>query len=212
MSRRLPIYILIDTSGSMHGEPIQAVNVGLQAMLSALRRDPHAMDSVYLSVIAFDISVAELFPLTPLETVQIPEITTPRSGPTHLGDALSLVLERAGRDVRVTTRDRKGDWRPMLFIMTDGSPSDMARFEEMVPRVRHFPFAKVIACAAGPKARTDFLTRITDTVVRLDTTDSTAFAGFFKWVSDSVGMQSQSMGRGTSNTLPPPPAEIQIVI
>ncbi|MCI5168316.1 MAG: tellurium resistance protein TerY, partial [Candidatus Electrothrix sp. GM3_4] len=45
MPRRLPIYIAIDTSGSMHGEAIQSVNVGVQAMLTALRQDPHALDS-----------------------------------------------------------------------------------------------------------------------------------------------------------------------
>ena len=35
--RRLPVYILLDTSGSMKGEPIHSVNVGLQSMLSALK-------------------------------------------------------------------------------------------------------------------------------------------------------------------------------
>ena len=38
--RRLPVYLVIDTSGSMRGESIHAVNVGIQAMLSALRRIP----------------------------------------------------------------------------------------------------------------------------------------------------------------------------
>ena len=35
--RRLPVYLLIDCSGSMMGEPIEAVKVGLQTMTSALR-------------------------------------------------------------------------------------------------------------------------------------------------------------------------------
>ena len=37
--RRLPVYLLIDTSGSMRGESIHSVNVGVQAMLSALRQE-----------------------------------------------------------------------------------------------------------------------------------------------------------------------------
>ena len=53
MDRRLPIYLLIDSSGSMRGEPIQSVNVGLSAMLSALRQDPYALETVYLSIITF---------------------------------------------------------------------------------------------------------------------------------------------------------------
>lgn len=211
MSRRLPIYIAIDTSGSMYGEPIQSVNVGLQAMASALRQDPHALDSVFLSIITFDIEVKEIFPLTPLEQVQIPEIVCPRSGPTYLGEAIALVVERVKRDVVLSTEDRKGDWRPMLFLMTDGSPSDTARFNEIIPELKKCHFAKIIACAAGPKAKTEYLKQITDTVVSLDTTDSTAFASFFKWVSASVEMKS--IGAGSQDTtLPPPPDEIMLVL
>lgn len=211
MSRRLPIYIAIDTSGSMYGEPIQSVNVGLQAMASALRQDPHALDSVFLSIITFDIEVKEIFPLTPLEQVQIPEIVCPRSGPTYLGEAIALVVERVKRDVVLSTEDRKGDWRPMLFLMTDGSPSDTARFNEIIPELKNCHFSKIIACAAGPKAKTEYLKQITDTVVSLDTTDSTAFASFFKWVSASVEMKS--IGAGSQDTtLPPPPDEIMLVL
>lgn len=65
--RRLPVYILLDTSGSMRGEPIHSVNVGLQSMLSALRQDPYALESVYLSVITFDIEAKVYLPLTPLD-------------------------------------------------------------------------------------------------------------------------------------------------
>ena len=59
MSRRLPVYLLIDSSGSMHGEPIHAVNVGISSMLSALRQDPYALESVHLSLITFDREVKE---------------------------------------------------------------------------------------------------------------------------------------------------------
>ena len=49
--RRLPVYLLIDTSGSMHGEAIEAVRNGLQVLVSALRQDPYALETAYLSVI-----------------------------------------------------------------------------------------------------------------------------------------------------------------
>ena len=52
--RRLPVYILLDTSGSMHGEPIEAVKNGMQILLSTLRQDPYALETAYLSLIAFD--------------------------------------------------------------------------------------------------------------------------------------------------------------
>ncbi|MDR0507517.1 MAG: tellurium resistance protein TerY, partial [Dysgonamonadaceae bacterium] len=52
--RRLPVYILIQTSGAMRGEPIEAIKVGLETMVSSLRQDPFALESVHLSVITFN--------------------------------------------------------------------------------------------------------------------------------------------------------------
>jgi len=46
--RRLPIYILIDCSGSMCGEPIEACRQGLKALLADLRSDPQALETAYL--------------------------------------------------------------------------------------------------------------------------------------------------------------------
>lgn len=210
--RRLPIYIVIDTSGSMNGEPIASVNVGLQAMVHALRQDPHALDSVYLSLITFDNEVKEIFPLTPLDQVQVPEITCPKSGATNLGAALELTINSIEKNVHRSSANHKGDWRPMLFIMTDGAPSDTACFNEMVVKIRSREFGKIIACAAGSRAKEAFLKQITDTVVSLDTTDSAAFASFFKWVSASVEQSSVTAGSHNTSALPPPPAEIQVVI
>ena len=70
MGRRLPVYMLIDTSGSMRGEPIESVKVGLEAMLSILRQEPYALDTVNISIITFDREVKVLAPLTPLEDFQ----------------------------------------------------------------------------------------------------------------------------------------------
>jgi hypothetical protein len=75
--RRLPVFILLDTSGSMRGEPIHSVNVGLQAMLSALRQDPYALESVHLSIITFDIEAKEYLPLTPIDEVKLGEVVVP---------------------------------------------------------------------------------------------------------------------------------------
>jgi uncharacterized protein YegL len=66
----------------------------------------------------------------------------------------------------------------------------------------------VIACAAGFKADATALQRLTDTVVSLDTMDSSTFSQFFQWVSATVSANQQN----NNSALPPPPAEINIVI
>ena len=83
--RRLPVYLLVDTSGSMHGEAIEAVRNGLQVLVSALRQDPYALETAYLSVIAFNSEARQLTPLTELMSFQVPDIQA--SGTTALGGA-----------------------------------------------------------------------------------------------------------------------------
>lgn len=209
--RRLPVYILIDTSGSMHGEPIESVKVGLEAMISSLRQDPYALETVNISIITFDRAVKQILPLTPLDMLQLPEITTPDSGPTHTGQALKMLCESVDREVHLSTPDRKGDWMPLLFIMTDGKPSDIQLYNEMIPEVAKRHFAGIVACAAGMKAKTEPLKQLTKDVFTLDTLDSTSFKKFFKWMSDTIGVGNRSIGATDDLVLPPPPAEVNVV-
>ncbi len=211
-TRRLPVYILLDTSGSMRGEPIHSVNVGLQAMLSALRQDPSALESVHLSIITFDMEAREYLPMTPLDQVRFVDVTVPDSGATFMGAALEMLVERVERDVRKSSPDAKGDWRPLVFLMTDGSPSDLHAFREAIPAVKACNFGSILACAAGPKAKQQHLLELTDRVVTLDTMDAAAFSGFFKWVSASVAIGSSSSGVSGDVSLPPPPPEVQLVL
>ena len=87
----------------MRGEAITSVNVGLNALISYLRQDPQANESVSISIITFDKDVKNIVPLTEIVDIQMPEIVAPESGPTHLGRALELLCEKIDKEVISTT-------------------------------------------------------------------------------------------------------------
>ena len=211
--RRLPVYLLLDTSGSMFGEPIEAVKNGVQVLVSTLRSDPYALETAYLSVITFNSSAQQVTPLTELSSFQQPNFEA--SGCTALGEALALLANKVDVEVVKTTADVKGDWKPLVFIMTDGEPTD--DLSKGITEFKKRKFGMVVACAAGQGAHTDTLKKITECVVQLDTADSATIKSFFKWVSASVSTGSQKVeDAGVEVTglseLPPPPPEVNIVV
>lgn len=211
--RRLPVYLLLDTSGSMYGEPIEAVKNGVQTLISTLRGDPYALETAYVSIITFNSSAQQISPLTELAAFQQPSINA--GGGTALGGALSLLAQKIDTEVIKTTTEVKGDWRPLVFIMTDGVPTD--DLSKGLSEFKRRKYGMVVACAAGQGASTDTLKQITENVVQLDTADSATIKSFFKWVSASISTSSKSIEdtaceATTMSELPPPPPEVNIVV
>lgn len=211
--RRLPVYLLVDTSGSMHGEAIEAVRNGLQVLVSALRQDPYALETAYLSVIAFNSDARQLTPLTELPSFQIPDIQA--SGTTAMGGALSLLADCIRREVVQGSAEVKGDWKPVVFLLSDGAPTD--DLDRGIADLKGVKTGTFVACAAGADADSATLKKITETVVSLDTADANSIKSFFQWVSSSISVTSQKIDlgkepQGGMSELPPPPPELNIVL
>lgn len=213
MHRKLPVYLLIDTSGSMSGEPIEAVKNGVQLLVSTLRQDPHALETAYLSIIGFGSDATVLSPLTELAAFQPPALVA--SGTTSMGASLKLLATQIDKEVTKTTSDTKGDWKPLVFLMTDGHPTD--DWQVGLAELRKRKVGTIVVCAAGQECDKSVLKQITEIVVRLDTADSSTIGAFFKWVSASISVGSQKVDAdGKEMTgiddLPPPPKEINLVV
>ena len=211
--RRLPVYLLLDTSGSMTGDPIEAVKSGLQMLIASLRQDPYALETAYISVITFSSDAKQIVPLTELSQFQAPNIEA--AGTTAMGESLALLADCVQREVKKGTADQKGDWKPVVFMLSDGSPTD--DLEKGIAALRTIRTGAFVCCAAGQSADTTALKKISEIVVNLDTADSTSIKSFFKWVSSSISVSSQKVEQGKKEVagledLPPPPPEVNVVM
>src|ERR1700674_699651 len=112
--RRRPVYLLLDTSSSMFGAPIQAVQQGVTLIHRELLNNPHAIETVYLSVITFDTTAKQIVELPSGEDFTPPTLTA--DGNTALGSAITLLNESLDRELHANTEGRKGDYRPLIFM------------------------------------------------------------------------------------------------
>ena len=115
-------------------------------------------------------------------------------------------------EIQKSTEDKKGDWKPLLFIFTDGKPSDLQLYNDMIPKIKAINFGTIVGCAAGHKAEISFLKQITEHVVHLNNTDSQTLKSFFKWVSETIEQGNKSVDSTDDILLPPPPSEVNLVI
>ena len=120
--RRLP-FIYSSTPAALCTESLlRLVKNGVQTLISTLRSDPYALETAYISIITFNSSAQQVTPLTELAAFQQPNIDA--SGCTALGGALELLSQKIDSEITKTTAEVRGDWRPLIFIMTDGVPTD----------------------------------------------------------------------------------------
>lgn len=197
--RRLPVYFVLDISESMVGEPIAHVQEGMRRIIQDLRNDPYALETVYVSVIAFAGKAACLSPLEELYKFYPPEL--PIGDGTSLGEALTFLMKDMDRSLQKTTMEAKGDWKPIIFLFTDGIPTDDPSKAIKTWNKKYRQHCNMVAVSIGDGADTYVLGQLTDSVLRLNETDSNSFTQFFKWVTASIKTSSMSVSDAADDGL-----------
>ena len=190
--RRLPVYLLVDCSESMAGDPFNSVCSGIDDLIRFMRNDPQCLETVFISVITFSNTAKKLLPLTEVAQIRLPQMAL-GSG-TALGEALEIFEKSISEDVVKSSPERKGDYKPLCFILSDGEPT--GKWEEAAERVKNRINGKkafIMAIACGPDVSVSKFKRITDDVIHAKELSSSSFKEIFKWVSTSVSTASQAV-------------------
>ena len=199
---RCPCLLLLDTSTSMHGRPIAELNDGLQIFRSELAADAMATQRVEIGVVTFGpvriqggFQTADLFSPPVLEA----------NGDTPLGAAIEQGLEMLEARKRAYREAGVSYYRPWVFLITDGAPTD--NWRNAAARVRE-------GDSAGRKAFSFFAVGVEGadmrTLTQICSPDrpplklkGLSFRELFTWLSSSLGGVAKSQP-GQMVALPSP--------
>ncbi|QZT38859.1 hypothetical protein K5X82_08140 [Halosquirtibacter xylanolyticus] len=192
--RKLPVFFLVDLSESMIGEPIDLVYKGMERLLRSLKKNPYALETVWIEVIGFAGKGKILEPYEELPLYYPPDF--PIGGGTSLGAGLDLLMQEIDCHVKRSTYQSKGDWKPLVFLFTDGQPTDdykisLSKWQEFYKNRCH-----TLVATLGKSVSNELLSPLADQAILLDGEQDKCFESYFKWLTDSIINSSIQVSEG----------------
>ena len=186
---RCPCVLLLDTSGSMGGAPIQELNAGLKAFQEALLEDSLAKLRVEVAIITFGEGVTLAQDFVTAENLQVPTLYA--DGLTPMGTAINLALDKLDERKQTYKTNGISYYRPWVFLITDGEPTD--QWQPAAGRVQQAEAGKKVAFFAvgvGEGVNTNVLAQISPRQpIGLK---GLQFKEMFVWLSSSLTSVSNS--------------------
>jgi uncharacterized protein YegL len=199
---RCPCLLLLDTSGSMNGRPIAELNAGLQTFKEELTSDAMASQRVEVAVMTFG-PVNVLSDFQTADTFQAPTLFP--TGDTPLGAAIMQGLDLLEQRKQVYKAAGVSYYRPWVFLITDGAPTDAyAAAAERVrqgdsPERKAFSFFAV-GVEGADMGKLSQICSLNRPPLKLQ---GLSFRELFTWLSSSLGGVARSQP-GQLVALPPP--------
>ena len=200
---RCPCVLLLDTSGSMQGEPIKALNEGLKTFEKDLVRDNLASRRVEVAVVTFDSDVRIVQDFITADKFEPPTLTA--QGYTHTGAAIHQALDMLQERKSQYKANGIAYYRPWVFMITDGEPQGEAKdiVDMAAGRIKDDENNKRVAFFAVGVENAN-MKRLGEIVVRTPVKlKGLNFVDMFQWLSQS--MQAVSHSKVDDQVALPPP-------
>ncbi len=199
---RCPCVLLLDTSESMAGEKIAALNQGIQLFKMMLVTNRLASRRIEVAILTFDDSVRCVSPFTTADQFVPPQLTA--QGKTHMGSGISGALDALATLKSQYRNNGISYFRPWVLMITDGEPKGEATelTNAAFHRVRQEEERRsLIFYAVGVMgANMRLLSRVSHRPPVL--LDGLNFNDMFTWLSSSMQQVSRSRGNDQVNVPP----------
>lgn len=221
--RKQLVYLIADTSGSMRGEPIKEVWNLYGGIIDVLKHDPYALETAYVSIITYARDV-EMTPFHEIYSFVMPDLPHITSGPKNCGQALDKLLDSYENEYVEETPYQKGDWTPIVFLATYGTPSDIAAFNHAVQKIKEInkngPKLRIYLLH-GDERKTEPYNSLTENIHLIKEFDASIVKQIISFVGieieceyihdDSIEFSPERVNND-STEIPPPPPEVNIVL
>jgi len=201
--RKLPVYLLLDTSWSMEGEPLRAVERGVEVFKTEVCDEPFARDTAKVAIITFS-SYATMRTDGLVPVADLPDLSLVADGITRLDLAFQAARESINAHVVKPKKGVcRGDWKPIIFVLTDGMPTDASgeygtlsaqrewkkkRLELVDPPPGLIKVCSIVAVGCGDDVDDRTLKEIsTGPAFRVPGT-AASFVSLFRWLSQTISL------------------------
>lgn len=189
---RCPCILLLDTSGSMQGDLIDALNQGLRTFKENLIENSLASKRVEVAVITFDSDVKVVQDFVTADQFEPPTLSA--QGLTHIGSGIHQALDLLQARKALYRVNGIAYYRPWIFMITDGEPQGELEqiVEQVTRRIKEDEASKRVAFFPVGVENAN-LTRLAQISVRTPLKlKGLNFSEMFLWLSASMAAVSNS--------------------
>lgn len=191
-NERTPCVLVLDCSGSMRGEPIKQLNMGLKALEKELKEDIDASSRVQLLIIKAYGKDEAVVASDWIDAMNFDAPIMEAEGLTPIGRAMEMALEKIEEQKCLYDSCGITSKRPWIFLISDGEPTDYD-WENIAQKCRLAQQnKKVVVHAVGTKdANLEKLAKFS--IMEPKRLTGLKFTEFFLWLSRSVSCISRAV-------------------